>query len=115
MKTKLSFILFFVCVYANVHSQTIITSQEAKNHIGDSVTVRGTVSEIFTSEKGNVFISFDNKYPEETFSVVIFKRNNLDISTIKVGSVLTVCGRIHSFNNKPEMILKAQEQIMKVE
>jgi exonuclease VII large subunit len=105
--------VFFLC--ANVNSQTIYTTQDAKDHIGDSVYVKGTVSEIFTSNKGNIFISFDDKYPANSFSVVIFKRNNIDISTIKVGSILTVCGTINSFNDKPQIILYSQEQIVKVE
>ena len=108
-------IIAIVLLYANVFSQTIYTSEEAKDHIGDSVYVKGKVSEIFTSNKGNIFISFDNKYPSNTFSVVIFKRNNIDINGIKVGSILTVCGTIISFNDKPEIILNTQEQIVKVE
>jgi len=109
------FIIAIVFIYANVNSQTVYTTQEAKDHIGDSVYVKGTVSEIFTSTKGNIFISFDDKYPSHTFSVVIFKRNNIDISGIKEGSILTVCGTIISFNDKPEIILNLQEQIVKVE
>ena len=104
-----------VFLYANVYSQISITTKEAKDHFGDSVYITGKVSEIFTSNKGNIFISFDDKYPSHTFSVVIFKRNNIDISGIKEGSLLTVCGTIISFNDKPEIILNTQEQIVKVE
>jgi len=114
MKKYLLIISIFF-LYANVCSQTIYTTLEAKDHIGDSVYVTGKVSEIFTSNKGNIFISFDNKYPSHTFSVVIFRRNNIDISGIKEGSILTVNGTIISFNDKPQIILYSQEQIVKVE
>ena len=99
----------------NVYSQDTVASKNAKDRIGDSVIVKGTVSEIFTSNKGNTFISFDEKYPNNTFSVVIFKRNEIDISGIKEGSILTVIGKIISFNDKPEIILYSSEQIVKVE
>jgi hypothetical protein len=110
-------LLVFACVslYANVYSQTIYTTTEAKDHFGDSVYVTGTVSEIFTSYMGNIVISFDNKYPSHTFSVVIFKRHNIDIRGIKEGSILTVTGTIISFNGKPQIILNSQEQIVKIE
>ena len=112
---KYLFVLAIVFLCANVYSQITITTAEAKDHFGDSVYVTGKVSEIFTSEKGNIFISFDNKYPSHTFSVVIFKRNNIDITGIKAGSILTVLGTIISFNDKPQIILNSQEQIVKVE
>ena len=118
---KYLFIIAVVFLCANVYSQITITTAEAKDHFGDSVYVTGKVTEIFTSDKGNIFISFDNKYPSHTFSVVIFKRNNIDITGIKEGSILTVSGTIISFNDpqdavhKPQIILNSQDQIVKVE
>jgi hypothetical protein len=113
---KHNLILIFLLLFSvSGITQTIYTTQEAKDHIGDSAYVKGVVSEIFTSDKGNIFISFDNKYPEHTFSVVLFKRNNIDITTISVGSIVTVSGLINSFNDKPQIIVKSQSQIVKVE
>lgn len=114
MKYNLILILFFLFSVPGI-TQTIYTTHEAKDHIGDSAYVMGTVSEIFTSDKGNIFISFDNKYPDHTFSIVLFKRNNIDISSISKGSIVTVFGLINSFNDKPQIIIKDQTQIIKVE
>ena len=115
MKQPIFALGIFVLLYNCCLAQTIYTTQEAKNHIGDSVSVKGIVADIYTSDKGNVTIVFDDSYPNQTFSFIVFKKNNMDTHLIKKGSIVTVCGWIISGNDKPQMLLSKQSQIVKVE
>ena len=99
----------------SLYSQTAITSKEAKDHIGETLTVTGKVNDVFTSNKGRTLINFDDKYPNQSFTVVINGESNIDFSAIKAGSVLTVNGLIESYKDKPEIVIKSQDQIIKVE
>jgi len=77
--------------------------------------VKGKVAGIFTSKTGNTFINFDNKSPNQTFTVAIMKETTIDISKIVEGSILTVYGEIKEYKEKPEIVLTSQEQIISIE
>ena len=114
MKTLiLAAIILFVS--AKVYSQTTYTTDEAKNHVGETAMVKGKVFDVFTTKSGTVLINFDNKFPNQTFTAVVKDGVTLDISAIKAGVTLTVSGEIKSFKEKPEIILETQDQIVKVE
>jgi hypothetical protein len=46
----------------------VIDPSEARNHNGQSVTVSGLVVAVFVSKRGNAFINFGGKYPNQTFT-----------------------------------------------
>jgi hypothetical protein len=51
-----------------------ITPPEAKNHIGQNVTVEGAVSEVHHAQSGRaIFADMGGHYPNNTFTAVIFK------------------------------------------
>jgi len=112
---KITLIIFMLIAVTSLYSQTAITSKEAKDHIGETLTVTGKVNDVFTSNKGRTLINFDDKYPNQSFTVVINGESNIDFSAIKAGSVLTVNGLIESYKDKPEIVIKSQDQIIKVE
>jgi len=106
-------LLLFVCSAS--YAQDKITSQDAKDYVGKTVVVKGKVASIFTSKNGNIFINFDEKAPNHTFTVAVFKESNLDVSLIKEGSILTVSGEIKDYKGKPEIVLTEEKQIISVE
>ena len=112
---KIILITFLLFCVAAAYSQTAITSKEAKDHIGETLTISGKVNDVFTSNKGRTLINFDDKYPNQTFTVVINSESNIDFSLVKAGSILTVSGLIESYKDKPEIVVKTQDQIIKVE
>jgi len=114
MKTIL-IIAFLLLTASYGYSQTVINSQDAKDHIGETVMVKGKVFDVYTSPKGKTLINFDNKFPNQTFTAVINEGSNIDVSTITAGVTLTVNGLIKSFKDKPEIIIETQDQIVKVE
>jgi DNA/RNA endonuclease YhcR with UshA esterase domain len=114
MKTIFLIVLFFVTASYG-YSQTVINSQDAQDHIGETIMVKGKVADVYTSPKGKTLLNFDNKYPNQTFTAVINEDSKIDISTITAGVTLTVNGLIKSFKDKPEIIIETQDQIIKVE
>ena len=45
-----------------------ILPEEAKNHIGETVGVRGLVEQVSVSKKGHAFLNFGGHYPNQTFT-----------------------------------------------
>src|SRR2546427_685823 len=99
---QIFFIVIILLISTGIYSQTAISSKEAKDHIGETTTVTGKVADVFTSQKGKTLINFDDKYPNQTFTVVIPEDSKIDISNIKAGITLTVNGLIESYKDKPE-------------
>ncbi|MBV6478888.1 MAG: hypothetical protein HGGPFJEG_01645 [Ignavibacteria bacterium] len=93
-------------------SSESISPAEAKNHIGDSITVHGYVADVYVSEKV-AYLNFDNKFPKNTFTCTIFKKYFTsfgDLTGFKNKNVL-VTGKISIYKNKPQMILYFKHQI----
>lgn len=109
------FLLFAFAVSINSYSQETISSQVAKDYIGQTLQVKGKVANIFTSPKGNTFINFDEPSPKQTFTAVVMSGTSIDISNIKENCTLTVYGTIKEYKGKPEIILENNEQIISVE
>ena len=114
---KLIILLVILLSYSltGAYGQEQISSKEAKDNIGRTVQVKGNVASIFISQKGNTFINFDDKSPNQTFTAVIMSETNIDISGINEGSTLTVYGEIKEYKGKPEIILESKEQIISIE
>ncbi len=112
-KIILALFIFFAASCA--YSQTVINAADAKDHVGETVMVKGKVADVFTSQKGRTLINFDDKYPNQTFTVVINEDTKIDFSAITAGSTLTVNGLIKVYKDKPEIIIETQDQIVKVE
>jgi len=108
-------ILMMIFVLSNVHAQDRISSAEAKDNIGKKLQVKGKVASVFISEKGNKFINFDEKSPNQTFTVAIFSGKDIDISRIKEGCTLTVYGEIKEYKGKPEIVIESSDQIIGIE
>jgi hypothetical protein len=93
------------------HSKYISTG-DAKNHIGESMAVAGTVSEIHVSRKGTVLIDMDGNFPNEQFTAVwlapgapVAQIQNFD------GKTISVKGTIQEYRGRPEIILTSMSQI----
>ena len=114
-KVIIYLILFFAFFISNSYAQEQITSQEAKDNIGKTIQVKGKVASIFVSQKGNTFINFDEKSPNQTFTAVLMSGVDVDISKITEGCTLTVFGEIKEYKGKPEIILEKNQQIINIE
>ncbi|MFA5744903.1 MAG: phospholipase D-like domain-containing protein [Candidatus Paceibacterota bacterium] len=97
---------------ANVSIGTIDYT-DAPAHIGDLASVRGTLVEAYTSASGTVFLDFCKSYKTCPFSGVIFAddvKKFGDLSHYN-GTVVTLTGKISSYQNKAEIVLSDPSQL----
>lgn len=87
-----------------------IAPADAKAHVGESVTVHGTVEEVKVSAKA-IFLDFGGKYPNQVFSVVAFNMDWADALKAYQGKTISVKGTVVLYKGKPEIILHGLDQI----
>jgi len=86
---------------------------DAPAHIGDLASVRGTLVEAYASASGTVFLDFCKSYKTCPFSGVIFAddvKKFGDLSRYN-GTVVTLTGKISSYQDKAEIILSDPSQL----
>jgi DNA/RNA endonuclease YhcR with UshA esterase domain len=95
----------------------MITSVEAKNHIGEQATVCGTVAsaKFASSTRGQpTFLNLDKPYPNQIFTVVIWGRNRARFGRPEVefqGKRICVAGTIKEYKGVPELEARSADQI----
>ena len=116
------FVIFLVgCFSASLAAQTttnlLIHDNQAIKHLGQYVTVEGTVVAVFISKTGNIFLSFGAPYPYQTFAGWIIRNSELaNASTVAglvglVGKKLRISGTIELYKGKPEIRISSKRQI----
>lgn len=104
-------------------SQQKIKLEEIKDHVGDSVTVQGTITGIRFLESAKntpTFINVGGQYPNQLLTIVIWGdvRNKLQyIPTYEKdkGSVARVSGKVEIYKDKPQIVIKDPKQLSIVE
>lgn len=89
---------------------------QAKMFVGDDVTVCGTVvATKFHEKSGATFINLDKKFPNQIFSVTIWKNDlvNFDYNPVDdlMGKRICVKGEVGDYKGTPSMNLKNQKQL----
>ena len=106
-----------LCTAAPSLAQTqmpAIAAADAKAHVGQTVTVEGVVSEVHTAASGRAtFIDIGGRYPNNTFTAVIFSRDVTKFSNVDAlnGKTVDVTGPVRLHNGRPEIILNDPGQI----
>jgi DNA/RNA endonuclease YhcR with UshA esterase domain len=91
----------------------VVQANDAKAHVGQTVTVEGAVSDVHTARSGNTFIDIGGRYPNNVFAAVIFAKDAskfTNVSALK-GKTVDITGKIRLYRGKPEIILNAASQI----
>jgi DNA/RNA endonuclease YhcR with UshA esterase domain len=87
----------------------------APKYIGQSVTVSGLVVAVFVSKRGNVFINFGDKYPNQTFTGWIPAGTPLASDTslqLLQGKTVKITGTIELYHGKPEIKIMSRDQLV---
>lgn len=90
----------------------IITTDEVNDYIDKKVVVRGYVADVAIRPKVN-YLNFDKKFPDHTFTVVIFPSDASkfdDLNEFKNKNV-EVSGKIKLYKGKPQIIVNSPAQI----
>ena len=97
--------------------QNTFNTTQAKIHMdtGREISVCGTVVSTKLSKKGNVFLNLDKKFPNQVFSVTIWKDQLVNFSYLPheelMGKQICVKGIVKNFNGTPSMNVEREEQI----
>jgi DNA/RNA endonuclease YhcR with UshA esterase domain len=91
-----------------------IPPSDAPQHLDQTVTVEGTVSEVYTARSGVTFINMGGRYPDQAFTGVIFaddavKFPNVDSLT---GKVVDITGRVQTYKGRREIIINDSAQLI---
>lgn len=98
-------------------AQKKLTAAEAKDHVGETATVCGSVASTryASSTKGQpTFLNLDKPYPNQIFTVVIWGSNRAKFGTPEVdyrGKQICVTGKITEYRGIPEVSANEPAQI----
>lgn len=97
---------------ASNSEEIIIKDTEAKNYVGENVTVTGKIAAVVKRPKVN-YLNFGKNYPNQTFTAVIFPDDADEFGDLNEfkGKEVEVSGVISLYNGKPQIILKSKNQI----
>jgi aspartyl/asparaginyl-tRNA synthetase len=111
---KLFFIATFLFSTTLSIGQTKIPLDSAAKHVGERITICGTVYGVKAMEKVT-FINMGSAYPNSPLTVVIFARDLGKFSDIpeKLYGNKSICvtGTIKEYKGKAEIIVNKQENI----
>jgi len=109
-----AFLVVSLAPYLNAQDLQIVKDSEAAQYVGKNVEVRGLVVAVYTSKKGNTFLNFGGKYPNQTFTGYIPAGSELAgdrwTGTLQ-GKVISITGRIELYKEKPEIRIISKDQI----
>lgn len=91
-----------------------ITDREALAHVGETMTVVGTVAEVSRSRRGTVYLNFGARFPRQTFTAVALAPApawTAGLDSLE-GRRVGVHGRIVRYRGRVEIVLKGPEQLV---
>jgi DNA/RNA endonuclease YhcR with UshA esterase domain len=98
-------------------AQSKITASEAKNHIGETVSVCGQVvsAHYAARTKGNpTFLNLDEPYPNQIFTILIWGSDRDKFGNPETrfqNKKVCVTGVIKDYRGKPEIVAEQPNQI----
>jgi DNA/RNA endonuclease YhcR with UshA esterase domain len=100
----------------SAQTASVILDTEAAQHVGQKATVEGVVTAVTNSGKGNTFINFGGRYPNQTFTGWIPKDSPLagdsSLSALE-GKKVRITGIIDLYKGKPEIKIMSKDQVAK--
>ena len=96
-------------------AESVVPDSEAAQHVGQTVSVEGTITKVFKSKNGNTFLNFGGNYPDVTFVVWIPEDapEAADPGLVSLqGKKVKISGTIQLYRGKPEIKVSTKEQIV---
>ena len=95
-----------------------IIPEEAKDHIGETASVRGLVEQVSFSQKGHAFPNFGGRYPQHVFTGFIPAQKVTAVGGEEFleslsDNTITVTGEIELYKGRPEIVISSSAQIIK--
>jgi micrococcal nuclease len=117
MKYIFVVLIALVC-FSVAEAQDTIKLEQAKQHVGDSVTVCGRVDDtryLVTADNSPTFLNIGGMYPKQLLTVVIWAdareqikgKPELDFKNKNI----CITGKIELYKGNPQIVIKKAEQI----
>jgi DNA/RNA endonuclease YhcR with UshA esterase domain len=109
--------LLTIILATSATAQRKLTASEAKDHLGETATVCGSVvsTRYATSTKGQpTFLNLDKPYPNQIFTVLIWGENRSKFGKPESeykGKRVCVTGQITEYKGVPEIVAHDPQQI----
>ena len=103
--------------YLKAQSTKTLTAGEAGQHVGENATVCGLVASAryaARSRGGPTFLNFDKPYPDQIFTIVIWREDRTKFGAPDVrysAKRICVTGTIASYRGTPEIVAREPSQI----
>jgi DNA/RNA endonuclease YhcR with UshA esterase domain len=115
MKSSLGALMLWLgwAIALNGADVPVITPEQAKAHVGETVTVEGVVANVHISGKGNGFLNFGAAYPKQVFAAYVpasTAMSGYDLLAME-GKTVRVTGKIGLYKSKPEIIVTKSDQV----
>ena len=114
MKSILALSVVFIA--QSLLAADTLPAARAKDHVGENGTVCGKVADTRYLESGRrpTFLNFDQRYPNHTFTAVIFGEDRAKFGVPEkdyLDKDICVTGKIEDFSGKPQIIVTELQQI----
>jgi len=106
-----------IATASSAHAQKLLTTAEAKDHIGQSATVCGDVvsTRYATRSRGNpTFINLDKPYPNQVFTLLIWGNDRPKFGNPEeMYGKKHICatGKVTDFKGVPEIVASDPAQV----
>jgi len=116
MKLFLWALVWGLCSIGNLPAEEpaaipVVTPQEASQHEGKVVTVKGKVDGQRTAASGTTFLNFGGRHPNQVFSCRAFADKFPDGVPACEGKTVEVTGKIKMHDGKPSIDLQGPDKI----
>jgi DNA/RNA endonuclease YhcR with UshA esterase domain len=105
---------FFIFASAALAQTPVIKPEDASKHLGEIVTVEGTVTEVNHPKSGKVIhINMGGHYPNNPYTGTIFARDFdkfPDVDSL-TGKTVAITGRLQEYKGELETIVNDPAQI----
>ena len=93
----------------------VVTPQEAAQHEGQVVTVKGKVDGQRTASSGTTFLNFGGRHPNQVFSCRAFADKFPEGVPACEGKTVEVTGKVKMHDGKPSIDLQGPDKLKIVE
>lgn len=93
--------------------EPVVADTAASHHVGQTVTVEGSVASVHEARSGTTFLNFGSAYPNQAFTAVIFRSAASRFPNPQQweGKRVRVTGQVRLYRGKPEIILETASQL----
>jgi DNA/RNA endonuclease YhcR with UshA esterase domain len=106
--------LMLILAAAPAPAQTVVAPADAPKHLGETVTIEGTVGEVHIDARSGVtFINMGGRFPNQACTGVIFKDDASKFPGVDglTGKVIDITGRVKDYKGRCEIILNDAGQL----